>query len=146
VPQRRTDPWVEKLAWLLDSSIPIGRWSIGLDGLLGLVPGLGDFTGSILSGLIVLRAYRDGVSRVAIARMVANLAIDALLGTFPLVGDLFDFAFKANQMNLQIYQESLQGGRVAGHWAFLAALAAALLAIAAIPLAALWLLFRTLQG
>jgi hypothetical protein len=137
---------VEKLAWLLDSSIPIGRWSIGLDGLLGLVPGLGDFTGSILSGLIVLRAYRDGVSRVAIARMVANLAIDALLGTFPLVGDLFDFAFKANQMNLQIYQESLQGGRVAGHWAFLAALAAALLAIAAIPLAALWLLFRTLQG
>src|SRR4026207_1278254 len=75
-PSQRIDPWVEKLAWIMDNSIPIGRWSIGLDGLLGLIPGVGDFLGTVVSALIVSRAAMAGLPRVTIARMVGNVAID----------------------------------------------------------------------
>lgn len=149
MPSRRTsrvehDPWIEHLAWLMDSSIGIGRWSIGIDGLLGLVPGLGDLAGSLVSILIVGRAVRAGVPRIAVARMVANIAIDALLGTVPVVGDLFDFAFKANVKNVRIYQESLGGVRTARHWGFFVVVAAALLSVLAIPVTVFVLLLRAL--
>lgn len=130
----------------MDSSIGIGRWSIGIDGLLGFVPGLGDLAGSLISMLIVGRAVRAGVPRVAVARMVSNIAIDSLLGAVPVLGDLFDFAFKANMKNVRIYQESLEGGRTtnARHWGFFAVLAAALLAVLAVPLAVFVLLLRAI--
>lgn len=138
------DPWIEHLAWLMDSSIGIGRWSIGLDGLLGLVPGLGDVAGSLISMAIVMRAVRAGVPRIAIARMVANIAIDTLVGAVPLAGDLFDFAYKANMKNLRIYRQSLEGGRgsTARHWMFFAVLAVGLLAVLAVPIIVLVLLVR----
>lgn len=138
------DPWIEHLAWLMDSSIGIGRWSIGLDGLLGLVPGLGDVAGSLISMAIVMRAVRAGVPRIAIARMVANIAIDTLVGAVPLAGDLFDFAYKANMKNLRIYRQSLEGGRAstARHWMFFAVLAVGLLAVLAVPIIVLVLLVR----
>ncbi len=140
------DPWIEHLAWLMDSSIGIGRWSVGLDGLLGLVPGFGDFAGALISMLIVSRAVQAGVPRVAVARMVANVAIDSLLGAVPLLGDVFDFAFKANIKNVRIYQDSLAAARGANlrHWSFFAALAGALLAALAIPAAAVVLVMRAL--
>jgi hypothetical protein len=143
-PGVRQDPWIEHLAWLMDSSIGIGRWSIGLDGLLGLVPGFGDLAGSLVSMLIVTRAVRAGVPRIAIARMVANVAIDALAGAVPLAGDLFDFAYKANMKNLRIYQEYAQGARATNlrHWGFFAVLAVALLAVLAIPIAIMVLAVR----
>ena len=53
VPRDAPDPWIEKLAWIMDRSIPIGRWRIGLDGIIGLVPGLGDLVGALISALIV---------------------------------------------------------------------------------------------
>ena len=142
VPAERTrrvqyDPWIEHLAWLMDSSIGIGRWSIGVDGLMGLVPGLGDLAGSLVSMWIVMRAVRAGVPRVAVARMVSNIALDAVLGAVPLAGDLFDFAYKANIRNLRIYQESLENAPAANarHWLFFAALALGLLVLLAIPVA-----------
>lgn len=138
------DPWIEHLAWLMDSSIGIGRWSIGLDGLLGLAPGLGDVAGGLISMAIVMRAVRAGVPRIAIARMVANIAIDTLVGAVPLAGDLFDFAYKANMKNLRIYRQSLEGGRgaTARHWMFFAVLAVGLLAVLAVPIIVLVLLVR----
>ena len=141
------DPWIEQLAWLMDSSIGIGgRWSIGLDGLIGLIPGLGDLAGALISMLIVSRAVRAGVPRVAVARMVANVAFDSLVGAVPLLGDLFDMAYKANMKNLRIYQESLAAAPGANirHWGFFAGLAVALLAILAIPFAIFVLLVRAL--
>ena len=105
------DPVAEQLAWLLDSSIGIGPYTIGLDGLVGLIPGLGDILTDLMGMLIVVRAMKSGVHRSAILRMVANLGIDTLVGVIPVVGDLFDFAFKANTKNIQIYRESLSGGR-----------------------------------
>src|SRR6187551_337553 len=93
------DPVAEQLAWLLDSSIGVGPFTIGLDGIVGLIPGLGDVLTDLMGMLIVLRAMQHGVHRSAVLRMVANLGIDTVLGAIPVVGDLFDFAFKANMKN-----------------------------------------------
>ena len=111
VVRRKPDPWLETLAWLMDRSIPLGRWSIGLDGLLGLIPGAGDTLGALVSAAIVARAATSGLPRSAVARMALNVLIDTLLGAIPLAGDVFDFAFKANSRNLQIFREALEGQR-----------------------------------
>ena len=105
------DPLIAQLAHLMDGAIPIGRWSIGLDPLLGLLPGLGDLIGALISMLIVARAVQAGIPRIAVARMTANVAIDTLIGAIPLVGDIFDFAYKANLKNLRIYEEALHDRR-----------------------------------
>ena len=86
----RVPAWIERLAWLMDRSIPIGRrWSIGLDGIVGLFPGVGDLAGALVSALIVASATQAGLPQVAIARMMANVALDTLLGGIPIVGVLF---------------------------------------------------------
>src|SRR4030095_12349090 len=105
------DPQAEHLAWLMDSSIGIGRYSIGLDAIIGLIPGLGDVLTSLIGYWIVLRAMQAGVHRAAVMRMVLNLGIDALVGIVPVFGDMFDMAFKANMKNVKIYREALSGTR-----------------------------------
>lgn len=114
------DPWIAHLAYLMDGAIPIGRWSIGLDPLIGLIPGIGDLIGALISMVIVARAVQAGVPRIAIARMMANITIDTVIGSIPLVGDAFDFAYKSNLKNLRIYEESLHNRRAATvrNWAF----------------------------
>jgi len=117
------DPWIEHLANLMDGAIPIGRWSIGLDPLLGLIPGIGDLIGALISMVIVFRAVQAGVPRIAITRMMANLMIDTLVGSIPIFGDAFDFAFKANTKNLRLYEQALNNPRAAEarNWAFFVA-------------------------
>ncbi|MEO1204242.1 MAG: DUF4112 domain-containing protein [Pseudomonadota bacterium] len=103
---------VDRLAWLLDSSLPLpfGR-SVGLDGLLGLVPGAGDLLGTALSGYIVARAWRLGVPRPVLLRMLANIGLETVVGIVPVIGDLFDLAFKANQRNVSLLRENLTDPR-----------------------------------
>lgn len=98
-----------RLAWLLDSSIPLpgGRWRIGLDPLLGLIPGLGDVLGVLLSSYIVREAASAGAPPSVLARMAFNVALEGLVGLIPLVGDLFDAAFKANQRNVALLDDYL---------------------------------------
>jgi hypothetical protein len=136
------DPWVENLAWLMDESIPLGGWRIGLDGVLGLIPGIGDVTTGAVGALIIARASMSGIPRATVLRMVANVGIDALLGSLPVVGDLFDFAFKANSKNLRLYRAALQGGhRAERDWAFLIFVVLILAALIVLPVVALvWLL------
>lgn len=100
-------PRLERLAWLLDSSIrvPGTRFRIGIDGLIGLLPGIGDLVGTLLSGYIVAEAARLGVPGSALARMVFNVLLETLVGTIPVAGDLFDFAWKANQRNVRLLQD-----------------------------------------
>jgi len=137
------DPVSEQLAWLLDSSIGIGPINIGLDGIIGLIPGLGDVITDLMGMLIVVRAMKNGVHRAAILRMVANLAIDTLVGAIPVVGDLFDFAFKANMKNIQIYRESLSGSREPlKDWGFVILVGAILLVLLLVPLVSLFLVLR----
>jgi hypothetical protein len=119
----------------MDESIRLGRWSIGLDAILGLIPGFGDLTGSVVSSFIIARAMQSGVSRGAILRMVINVGVDALLGAIPLIGDLFDFAFKANVRNLEIYREAVRGDRApVKDWGFVILVATLLLVFIALPL------------
>ena len=100
------------MAWLMDRAIPLGGgWSIGLDPILGLIPGLGDFAGAALSCVIVVQGYRAGISKATLMRMVVNVGIDAVLGVVPLVGDAFDWVFRANTRNLQLYREAMAGAR-----------------------------------
>ena len=127
------DAWLAELAYLMDGSIRIGSWSIGLDPLIGLVPGIGDIIGALVSMVIVVRAVQAGIPRIAIARMLANITIDTLVGSIPVFGDAFDFAYKSNLKNLRIYEDSLYGGRgsTARHWGFFVALFAVVAAVLA---------------
>jgi hypothetical protein len=114
------DPFSVKLAHLMDDMIRIGPYSLGLDGLIGLIPGFGDIAGAIVAMIIVLRAAQAGIPRIALARMVTNIAIDTFVGSIPIFGDAFDFAYKSNLKNLRIYEDSLRRGRGARtrHWLF----------------------------
>ena len=93
-----------RLAWLLDDlfRIPGTQRRIGLDGLLGLIPGVGDAVTTLISAVIVARAWQAGVPRRVVAKMLANIAVDGVVGSVPLVGDLFDFGWKANRKNLEL--------------------------------------------
>lgn len=139
------DQVVERLAWLMDHSIPLGRgMRIGLDPIIGLIPGLGDLIGSLVSATIVLQAHRAGIPRPTLMRMVANVGIDAAVGAIPFAGDLFDFAFKANTKNLQLYRESRAGVRdQRKDWLFLLGLLLALGLAVAIPILLMVWLFQT---
>lgn len=97
---------LERYAWVLDSSIRLpGGYRIGLDGLIGLVPGVGDALGALLSSYIIGSALRMGVPRTVIARMTLNVALETVVGAIPIFGDLFDFMYKANRRNVVLLQE-----------------------------------------
>jgi len=99
---------VRRLAQVLDTSIPLpGGYRIGWDAVLGLIPGLGDGAGAVLSAYIVLQAVRLGASREVLVRMVGNVALEALLGAVPFLGDFFDAAFKANVRNVRLLEGHL---------------------------------------
>jgi hypothetical protein len=88
-------------------TVPGTRIGVGLDALIGLVPGLGDVIGSTLSGLIVVDAVRHRVPVAVLARMGLNLLVDALLGLVPAVGDLLDVAHRANRKNLRLLERAV---------------------------------------
>ena len=94
------------LTRLLDSvaRVPGTSFRFGLDPLLGLIPGLGDMTGAALSGYLVLLASRHGAPKAVIVRMLGNVAVDTVVGTMPVLGDLFDAGWKANTRNLALLE------------------------------------------
>ena len=104
-----------RLAWLLDSSIPIPgtRFTIGLEALIGLFPVVGDLAGVLLSSYILREAAALGVSRSILLRMGFNVALEGLAGMIPLAGDLFDAAYKANQRNVRLLDAWLEQPRAA---------------------------------
>src|SRR3954452_4498016 len=93
----------------LDSAvgIPGTGYRFGLDALIGLVPGVGDAVGAVFSGYVVLQAARLGAPSSVISRMIANVALDTIVGEIPLLGDLFDVAWQANTKNLALLEEHL---------------------------------------
>jgi hypothetical protein len=94
---------LQGLAWLLDSSIRLpGGYRIGLDGILGLVPGVGDLVAALLSSYIVVEAARLRVPGSVLLRMVSNIGLELVIGVVPVLGDLFDLVFKANERNVQL--------------------------------------------
>jgi hypothetical protein len=105
---------VRILSFLLDEyfRIPGTKYRIGLDGLLGLLPGIGDTVGMLLSAYILFEATRLGVPRATRLRMAANITLDTLVGVIPLLGDVFDVAWKANKKNVALLNAYLASQRM----------------------------------
>lgn len=106
---QRTRERMEKLGWLLDDSVPLPgtRFRFGLDSIIGLVPGIGDVIGVVLGAGILYQSVRVGAPRPLIVRMLGNSATDAIGGLVPMIGDLFDFAFKSNRRNAKLLMDYL---------------------------------------
>lgn len=91
--------------------IPGTRFRFGLDPVLGLIPGIGDLASYGISGLIIYYLSRYGASRKVILMMMGNAALDAIIGSIPIVGQIFDFTYKANERNLRILTEHIEEGK-----------------------------------
>jgi len=130
----------------MDRSIPIGGgYSIGLDPIIGLVPGIGDLIGTVVSAVIVYHAHRAGAPKVTVLRMLVNVGLDSVAGAIPFLGDAFDFVFKANQKNLELYRDAMSGMRdTRRDMGFLVVVLIALVLLLAIPILAIVWLFRAL--
>jgi hypothetical protein len=97
---------MRRLAWLMDESIRLpGGFRIGIDGLLGLIPGIGDLSGAALSSYVIYQARMLGAPRSLLIRMGVNVVLEAMIGAIPIIGDLFDFYFKANSRNVRLLNE-----------------------------------------
>jgi hypothetical protein len=128
---------LRRVARALDSAVPVPGTSFrfGLDPILGLIPGVGDLVSPLFTLGMLFQARDLRVPRVVQLRMIFNVAIDVLTGFVPLIGDLFDFAWKANNRNMALlerhaYEEHTPS---AGDWAFVAMCVALLVVIAAVP-------------
>ena len=97
---------ISKLVWLLDECISLpGGYRIGLDGILGLVPGVGDIATSGISSFLIYKAYKQNVPKLIMFKMLINIILDTVLGSVPFVGDLFDFAWRSNTKNAYLLEE-----------------------------------------
>ena len=140
------DETLKALEILLDEAfrIPFTRFRFGIDGIIGLVPGLGDVLAGLLSLIILIAAWIRGVPYITLVRMGVNLGIGVLVGTIPILGDAFDMAWKPNRRNYLLLRRHL--GEPRRHtwkdWAFLVVLVCVLGIIFAIPVALfVWLVF-----
>jgi hypothetical protein len=95
---------LERLGWLLDDlfRIPVLGWRVGLDALVGLIPGVGDTATTLASLYVLTSAVRYRVPKITLLRMGLNLGIDYAVGALPLVGDFFDAWWKSNQKNIDL--------------------------------------------
>jgi hypothetical protein len=107
---------VQKLAKLMDAQFrfPGTDFRFGLDGILGLIPGAGDLSTFGVSGYMIWIMAKNGASGAVLARMMVNVILDAIIGSVPLIGDLFDFAFKANTRNVRLMEQYYAEGRHRG--------------------------------
>ncbi|MEO5590365.1 MAG: DUF4112 domain-containing protein [Gemmatimonadaceae bacterium] len=118
---------VRALAKLLDTAvrIPGTKITLGLDPLIGLVPGIGDLASAALSGYIVLTSARLGVPASVVTKMILNLGVDTVVGSVPFIGDLFDVGFRSNVRNVALLDRHLadpEGARRSSRLAVVAAI------------------------
>lgn len=104
---------LDDLAWLLDSRwrIPGTDLCFGVDAVAGLIPGLGDAATALPSAYMVWRAREFDLPAHVLARMVANVGLDFVFGAIPVIGSIFDFAFKANRRNVALLRRHLERSR-----------------------------------
>src|ERR1044072_3172690 len=101
------DTSLERLSWLMDDlfRVPVLGWRFGLDALIGLIPGLGDTPPSLVSFHILVPAARYRGPKIPLLRMGMNIAIDYVVGSLPVVGDLADAWWKSNHMNVELLRK-----------------------------------------
>jgi hypothetical protein len=116
ITQQRRLKELDKLAKLMDAQFKIPGTNIrfGLDSLIGLIPGVGDLSTFAVSGYMLWIMANNGASGFLLARMVMNILVDAIVGMVPLLGDIFDVAFKANIRNMKLMHEHYTEGRHKG--------------------------------
>lgn len=97
---------LRKFAFYMDEAfvIPGTRIRVGIDALLGLIPGVGDVIGALLSTWIIAGALRHRVPASKIGRMILNIAIDLIVGSVPVAGDVFDFLYEENMKNMRLLE------------------------------------------
>jgi len=139
-----TNETLRRLAVLFDNAfrIPGTRFRFGLDPILGLVPGIGDMASPILALLMIWQATRQRVPKAVLARMAINALVDAGVGAIPIVGDAFDFVWKANDWNLALLERHSRAATraTAGDWLFLGVCGLVLFGLALLPvLVVLWI-------
>lgn len=108
--------WVESISIFLDNQfrVPGTNFRFGLDPILSLIPFGGSAASFALSAGLVLTMVKHGVSRKVLILMVGNLVLDALVGSIPVLGNIFDFFFKANQRNVNLLKKHYQEGKYTG--------------------------------
>jgi hypothetical protein len=137
---------IRTLSHLLDDSLPVPGTGMrfGLDAVIGLVPGFGDAAGAVMSAYVLLEAGRAGAPRATLLRMAGNIALEAVVGTIPVVGDLFDAGWKSNLRNLHLLEAHLANpgatSRASRAWLLAVAGGVLLVGLAGAALAA-WVLF-----
>ncbi len=131
------DENLDMLAHLLDEwfRIPGTNIRFGLDGIIGLAPGIGDILGGLASSILVVAAWVRGVPYITLVRMVVNIGIEVLFGMIPLLGDAFDIAWKANRRNYALLTRHLQQTRrqTWRDWVFLLLIAVVLGLVFLVP-------------
>jgi hypothetical protein len=122
------------VAHLLDDLVVVPGTSarVGLDPLIGLIPVVGDLVAAVMGAWIVLESARFRVPGIVMARMIVNTFVDFVVGLIPFVGDILDFGFKGNRMNLELFHRyALDPGEdTSGHWAFILGLLAVFVGLA----------------
>lgn len=108
--------WVDKMAWLMDSQfrVPGTKFRFGLDPILGLFPFAGDLASYGISSVLVLAMARYGVSGKVLLMMIGNVLLDAIIGSIPILGAIFDFAYKANNRNISLLKKHYHEGKHQG--------------------------------
>ncbi|MEZ4987537.1 MAG: DUF4112 domain-containing protein [Saprospiraceae bacterium] len=108
--------WLETATRFLDNQFRIPGTDIrfGFDFLVGLIPGVGDIVSMGISGLLVTTMVRKGASGMVVVKMIGNIVLDALAGTIPFLGDIFDLTFRANRRNLNLLKEHYKEGEHQG--------------------------------
>lgn len=98
---------LRRFAYLMDEAfrVPGTRMRVGVDAVLGLIPGIGDIIGALLSTWIIAGALRHRVRPLVIGRMVFNVVVDLFFGAIPVAGDVFDFLYEENMMNMRLLEK-----------------------------------------
>ena len=144
-PQSERLKWVNSIARLMDDQfvLPGTKFRFGLDPLLGLLPLAGDLASFAMSASIVLTIARYGASGKVVALMLVNLALDAIIGSIPVLGTIFDFAYKANDRNVKLLHRHYEEGKYQGSGKNI--LVAAAVGVLLVFLLLLWAMWELLE-
>ncbi len=148
-PGEAADPLMQLIANLMDNAfrLPGTNRRFGLDPLLGLLPGLGDTVGGLISAVLIAKGARHGLPKVVLARMALNVLLNSGIGAVPGVGDAFSFWFKSNARNYRLFEKHRGARRAAttSDWLFVGALLGGLVIVFILAAAGLIVLLGALK-
>ena len=122
---RSIEPLFRWVALIMDNllRVPGTQFRIGIDPLIGLIPGIGDTGAAVISAMALIQAARQGIPKIVLARMSVNILLNELIGIIPIVGDAFSFWFKSNARNYELLRQHTASGAARrkagrGDWLF----------------------------